>query len=167
MDGLQTRVRKDLAYREDPDREGYWFVTDLFWGRTLSFNELQVTMMRALDGTHSLVEVRQILGNEFGQAIPIAKIESFVQRLARDLLLDDAETRRKVERLLALPVLPVAEVAKRLGESGFHVVDANGEERWRRVHIPGARPLSPYYFERHELPDDTSSTIVFYCAKFG
>jgi len=167
MDGLQTRVRADLAYREDPDREGYWFVFDRFWGRTLSFNELQVTMMRALDGTHSLTEVRQILGDEFGQAIPIDKIESFVNRLARDLLLDDAETRDKVERLLAMPVLPVARVAARLGEPGFHVLDANGEERWRRVHVPGARPINPYHFERHELPDDVSSTIVFYCAKFG
>jgi len=67
----------------------------------------------------------------------------------------------------AIPELSVAEVASRLGQPGFHVYDNNGAARWKRSHVPGAKHLNPHDFDRHDLPDDTSATLVFYCSGPG
>jgi rhodanese-related sulfurtransferase len=66
-----------------------------------------------------------------------------------------------------IPELTVPEVAARLGEPGFHVIDNNGAARWRRSHVPGAKHLNAYSFARGDLPEDTSATLVFYCAGPG
>jgi hypothetical protein len=63
--------------------------------------------------------------------------------------------------------LTVQEVAARLGQPGFHVYDNNGPGRWRRSHVPGAKNLNAYGFDRGELPDDVNATLVFYCAGPG
>ena len=67
----------------------------------------------------------------------------------------------------AIPELSVAEVAARLGQPGFHVYDNNGAGRWKRGHVPGAKNLNPHDFDRHDLPEDTSATLVFYCSGPG
>jgi hypothetical protein len=67
----------------------------------------------------------------------------------------------------AIPELTVDEVAARLGQPGFHVYDNNGHGRWKRSHVPGARHLNPYDFDRHDLPEDASATLVFYCSGPG
>ena len=67
----------------------------------------------------------------------------------------------------AIPELTVQEVAARLGEPGFHVYDNNGRGRWARSHVPGAKNLNAYDFDRSELPEDPHATLVFYCAGPG
>ena len=67
----------------------------------------------------------------------------------------------------AIPELTVQEVAARLGQPGFHVYDNNGRGRWARSHVPGAKNLNAYDFDRSELPDDVQATLVFYCSGPG
>lgn len=66
-----------------------------------------------------------------------------------------------------IPDLTVDEVAARLGQPGFHVYDNNSPGRWKRSHVPGARNLDAYDFDRHDLPEDASATLVFYCSGPG
>jgi rhodanese-like protein len=67
----------------------------------------------------------------------------------------------------AIPELTVAEVAARLGQPGFHVYDTNARGRWKRSHVPGAKCVDPYDFDRSELPEDVHATLVFYCSGPG
>ena len=67
----------------------------------------------------------------------------------------------------ALPELSIAEVAARLGQPDFFVVDTNGAGRWRRSHVPGARNINAYNFDASALPADKAATLVFYCAGPG
>jgi len=66
-----------------------------------------------------------------------------------------------------IPELAVTEVARRLGEPGFFVYDNNGQGRWKRSHVPGAKNLNPHHIERGDLPDDMAATLVFYCSGPG
>jgi rhodanese-related sulfurtransferase len=66
-----------------------------------------------------------------------------------------------------LPCLSVAEVAARIGQPDFHVIDNNGHGRWKRSHVPGAKNLNAYSFDQHDLPDDLEATLVFYCSGPG
>ena len=63
--------------------------------------------------------------------------------------------------------LTVSEVAARLGQPGFFVFDNNGESRWKRSHVPGAKNLNPHLFEASDLPSDKTATLVFYCSGPG
>lgn len=66
-----------------------------------------------------------------------------------------------------IPELTTADVSARLGQPGFHVYDNNGRGRWARGHVPGAKNLNAYAYERGELPDDLAATLVFYCSGPG
>ena len=67
-----------------------------------------------------------------------------------------------------IPELTVAEVAARLGQPGFYVIDNNGHGRWKRSHVPGAKNLNAYTFEAADLPtSDRTATLVFYCSGPG
>jgi rhodanese-related sulfurtransferase len=66
-----------------------------------------------------------------------------------------------------LPELSVDEVAARLGQPGFFVFDNNGRGRWSRGHVPGAKNLNAYDYDRSELPADLGATLVFYCSGPG
>lgn len=66
-----------------------------------------------------------------------------------------------------IPELTVQEVAARLGQPDFFVFDNNGEGRWRRSHVPGAKNLNPYHYDPAELPADKNATLVFYCIGRG
>ena len=66
-----------------------------------------------------------------------------------------------------IPALTVQEVHARLGEADFHVFDNNGAGRWKRSHVPGAKNLNPYDFDRHDLPENAQATLVFYCSGPG
>lgn len=66
-----------------------------------------------------------------------------------------------------IPELSVADVAARLGQPAFYVIDNNGAGRWKRSHVPGAKNLNPHALDASELPADKSSTLVFYCAGPG
>lgn len=66
-----------------------------------------------------------------------------------------------------IPELTVAEVAARLGEPRFYVFDNNGQGRYKRGHVPGAKNLNAYNFDAGELPPDKDATLVFYCSGPG
>ena len=66
-----------------------------------------------------------------------------------------------------VPALTIAEVAARLGQAGFFVFDNNGVGRYKRSHVPTSRQLNAYTFAPHDLPDDKTSTLVFYCSGPG
>ena len=66
-----------------------------------------------------------------------------------------------------IPALSVAEVAARLGQPGFYVIDNNGAGRYRRSHVPGALNLNAHLYEATALPADKSATLVFYCSGPG
>ena len=66
-----------------------------------------------------------------------------------------------------IPELKVDEVAARLGQPGFHVFDNNGQGRWKRSHVPGAKNLNAYNYDEGELPADKAATLVFYCSGPG
>ena len=67
----------------------------------------------------------------------------------------------------AIPELAIEQVAARLGEPGFYVIDNNAPARWKRSHVPGALQLDPYSFAASELPRDLDATLVFYCSGPG
>ena len=66
-----------------------------------------------------------------------------------------------------IPELSVADVAARLGQPGFFVYDNNGNGRWKRGHVPGAKNLNAYDYDAAELPADKTATLVFYCSGPG
>jgi hypothetical protein len=66
-----------------------------------------------------------------------------------------------------IPELSVQEVSARLGQPGFFVFDNNGQSRWKRSHVPGAKNLNAHLYEASELPEDKSATLVFYCSGPG
>lgn len=66
-----------------------------------------------------------------------------------------------------IPEMSVADVAARLGQPGFYVIDNNGAGRWKRSHVPSAKNLNPHTFEARELPPDKAATLVFYCSGPG
>lgn len=66
-----------------------------------------------------------------------------------------------------IPELSIADVAARLGQPDFHVFDNNGNARWKRSHVPGAKNLNAHSFEESELPADKAATLVFYCSGPG
>jgi hypothetical protein len=66
-----------------------------------------------------------------------------------------------------IPALSVQQVHERLGETDFHVYDNNGAGRWKRSHVPGAKHLHPYDFDRLSLPENEHATLVFYCSGPG
>jgi rhodanese-related sulfurtransferase len=68
---------------------------------------------------------------------------------------------------MELRELTVSVVAARLGQRGFFVIDNNGQGRWKRSHVPGARNLNAHLFEAGDLPPDKAATLVFYCSGPG
>ncbi len=66
-----------------------------------------------------------------------------------------------------IPELTVAEVAARLGQPTFHVFDNNGQGRWKRSHVPGAKNLNAHTYGADALPPDKNATLVFYCSGPG
>jgi rhodanese-related sulfurtransferase len=66
-----------------------------------------------------------------------------------------------------IPELTIEQVAARLGEPGFHVIDNNSPARWKRSHVHGAINLNAYDFDADALPADRTATLVFYCSGPG
>jgi rhodanese-related sulfurtransferase len=66
-----------------------------------------------------------------------------------------------------IPALTVDEVAARLGQPDFFVFDNNGQGRWKRSHVPGAKNLNAHSYDAAELPPDKNAALVFYCAGPG
>jgi rhodanese-related sulfurtransferase len=60
--------------------------------------------------------------------------------------------------------MSVDQVASRLGQPGFVVVDNNEPARWTVSHVPGAKNLEAADYKESDLPKDKNTTLVFYCA---
>lgn len=90
MPSALPRIRSDLVIRPDQELEGRYYVKDPVRRQYFRFNELQIAMMRALDGETNVEQIVDILGEEFGTEIPAEQIERFTERLERELLLDVA-----------------------------------------------------------------------------
>ena len=69
--------------------------------------------------------------------------------------------------MVEIPELTVADVAARLGTPDFFVYDNNGEGRYKRGHVPGAKHVNAYDYAASALPADKSATLVFYCSGPG
>ena len=67
----------------------------------------------------------------------------------------------------ALNEMTVEQVAKRLGQKNFFVIDNNNRGRWVAGHVPGAKNLNAADLTQADLPSDKSATLVFYCAGPG
>jgi rhodanese-related sulfurtransferase len=61
--------------------------------------------------------------------------------------------------------LTAEEVETRLGsgEKAFYVFDANGEDRFKKGHVPGAKHVPADAVSADKLPADKAATLVFYC----
>ena len=68
---------------------------------------------------------------------------------------------------MELRELALSEVAARFGQPGFFVFDNNGEGRWKRGHVPGAKHLDPHSYGADALPPDKNAALVFYCSGPG
>jgi len=66
-----------------------------------------------------------------------------------------------------LKEMSVDEVAKRIGQKNFFVIDNNQRGRWAAGHVPGAKNLNAGEFTQTDLPADKNATLVFYCAGPG
>jgi multidrug efflux pump subunit AcrA (membrane-fusion protein) len=97
------KIRGDLTYQPDPLEEGRYYVKDPVRGDFFQFNEIQVAMMRALDGKRTLPQVQRVLVESLDVEVPLPALERFVHRLEISLLLDvtsykvnDDKTRRSI-----------------------------------------------------------------------
>jgi hypothetical protein len=59
--------------------------------------------------------------------------------------------------------ISVEDVAKGLGQAGFHVFDANGRSVYDQGHVPGAVHVSYKSLTEKDLPRDRGASLVFYC----
>jgi len=97
------KLRTDLVYHRDPNDENRFFVKDPIRHQFFKYNELQVEMMKALDGQRSYDEVAAYLKAQFDADVPTVAISRFVGRLEQNLLLDvssyvvdDEKTRKEI-----------------------------------------------------------------------
>ena len=90
MSTLATRIkiRQDLTYWPDPQDEDYYLIKDEIRGEYFRYNELQVAMMRLLDGRRSFEDLQELLFESFDCEVPIEAIRRFVDRLRKNHLLD-------------------------------------------------------------------------------
>ena len=69
-----------------------------------------------------------------------------------------------VRRGREVRTMTTAEVAERLGDPDFHILDANLEVLFRRERIPGARRVAFDSLAPEDLPAVTDrATLLFYC----
>lgn len=99
------KIRDDLQYYPDPGDDSRAFIKDPIRRQFFRYNELQIEIARALDGTRSADEVRAYLSERFDAELSTASIERFIERLKSHFLLDvtaytadDDQTRRRIVR---------------------------------------------------------------------
>ncbi len=108
-----AKVRADLLYYEQVvDGEEVIYVRDPVRGTYIKYNELQVAMLKKLDGNHSPAQIAAELSIAFEVEIEPEAAERFVTR-ARELMLLD------INSYDVTPQLAQREVTKALRKSGF------------------------------------------------
>jgi len=60
--------------------------------------------------------------------------------------------------------LTVDEVQKLVDTKGADIFDNNGQERWKKSHVPGAKWVNAEQVKAEDLPNDMGRKLVFYCA---
>lgn len=101
------KIRSDLVYVRDSADASYFFVKDPIRAQFFRFNELQIGMMKALDGERKVPDVVEHLGEIFEIEVPEESVQRMIIRLEKDLLLDITsyrvrleEDRKKIRRAL-------------------------------------------------------------------
>lgn len=96
------KVRHDLVYRVDPADDSYYYVKDPIAGQFYRFNELQVTVMQALDGETSAEDMVELLEEELEVEVPVASVQRMIARFEERFLLDVTSYRIDSEKDRAL-----------------------------------------------------------------
>ncbi len=85
---IPPRIRDDLIYTEDHSDNSFFFVKDPIRGQFFRFNELQVAMMRRLDGETPRDLLLEELSEDYGMELEDENLNKFVAHLKKSLLLD-------------------------------------------------------------------------------
>jgi rhodanese-related sulfurtransferase len=67
-------------------------------------------------------------------------------------------------RLMGLATISPAELERVRHGQRTTVVDVNARQSWINARVPGALHLDPVGYEARDLPEDKSSSLVFYCS---
>lgn len=98
MPFAQPKIRDDLIYTPDQNDDSYYFVKCPIRNEFFHFNELQVTLMEALDGARDTEELIEVVGEEWGVELSPMDVKQFSESLSELLLLDissyDADDKR-------------------------------------------------------------------------
>jgi multidrug resistance efflux pump len=86
---VHPKIRDDLQYhREEKDGDVVIYVKDPIRLQFYRFNELQVEMLKLLDGKRTFAEIAEILSVQFENEVPPAQVQRFTSKLEGMLLLD-------------------------------------------------------------------------------
>ena len=101
------KIRDDLEYSQDSEDSDYWFVKCPIRNDFFRFNQIQRTLMLSLDGTRSVDDLIDIVGDEWEVEMAPTDVERFLDRLLERLLLDissyqadDEATNKEIRRRL-------------------------------------------------------------------
>lgn len=94
---MKPKIRSDLIYKIDEADDSYFFVKDPVRAQFYRFNELQVEMMRALDGERTADEIAEGLSEEIGMEISGESVRRLIARLESEFLLDVSSYRLTAE----------------------------------------------------------------------
>lgn len=121
----RPKLRNDIVFHPDPEDPARIIVKDPIRHEFVRMNELQVAMMRALDGNTSIEEIQELIGEELEVDLDQQQIARFINRLESLLLLDvssyridDGRTRKKVLQYLKKRNLALRAKARNDSEEG-------------------------------------------------
>lgn len=132
MPFAHPKIREDLVYSPDPNDESYYFVKCPIRNEFFHFNEIQVTLMEALDGTRDVEDLIEVVGEEWEIELTPTDIRLFEKTAGELLLLD-------VSSYVADDKKVRAEVRKRLKKSGFTIRIAQKDNPESQVFYQGMR----------------------------
>jgi hypothetical protein len=130
----RPRIRHDLTYHpEERDDRTVVYVRDALRSYIVGLNEMQVSMMRLLDGRRTHAEIAAALEEQYEVEIPDEKVTRFVAYLEERMLLDvtaydasseplRAEIRRLLKKRGLLDPPPVVDETARLVDEALREV---------------------------------------------
>tara|TARA_R110002073_G_scaffold142117_2_gene293619 strand:- start:153521 stop:155992 length:2472 start_codon:yes stop_codon:yes gene_type:complete len=161
------QIRDDLVYSPDHKAPGYSFVKCLVRNDFFRFNDVQITLMKAMDGKTTISELIELIGEEWEVEMDEDQVNRFAERLSERYLLDIASYKADDQATSK-------EIRKRLAKSGFlyrvEARDANNPEAnlfaLGMRHATGDSPLqaASYFQAILEInPKNTRARLVLDC----